>query len=224
MRNYTINKVGESNFITDFYKAQDGTYTIEFADGSLFKRVIACDENLEKLNEIQQKQIEDGVRNYPKLKRNASKQGIMTAFNFAGTAGVLFAVTLIPGIKDFVAQQGGLFTGCTIGILSVLANIPSFAKFSEKINIVGELDKIKFVNKYREVLYSFREHSNSLANLNPDVVDFIYSQEDPFTVENLERISLSDLRQIVSNISKEEKLGLTYKKVIRRPSNHKKSK
>ena len=216
MRDYTIDGKGRSSYVTDFYKASDGTYTVEFADGSVFTKVIACDENLEKLNEMQRKQAEAGIKNYPIIKRNKTKQGIMTAINFISAAGLCVALTQIPGLQEHFADKNFLEVGLGSTIVALLSSYVPFSRFSDSYDTVEELEKIRYVDKYRDVLYSYLGYANALAGLKPSIVSFILSQEDPFSIPNIGEYKLDDLKTIVSNIAREEKIGLTYKKPVQR--------
>ena len=221
MKDFTLNKEKKGSYITDFYKASDGTYTIEFADGSEFTKVIPCEENLKKLEEIQQRQADEGVKNYSLLVKRKTKEGYMTLFSFFGTAGLCLAATFIPGIHEYVGSIGLGASATTIGLLSLLASYPAVRRYGDSFEAVCELDKIKYVEKHRDILYSFGEHPNALSGLSESLKSFILSEEDPFTLSNLYNYKLDDLKLIVANIAKEEKLGLTYKKVIKKSRNSK---
>ena len=64
MKNYIVDKKGEEKFIREVKKCSNGTLTLKFADGKVFKNVTACDENINKIIETQEAQAKEGMMNY----------------------------------------------------------------------------------------------------------------------------------------------------------------
>ena len=54
MRNYITDKKGTEQFIREVKKGANGTLTLKFADGKVFKNITACDENINKIIETQE--------------------------------------------------------------------------------------------------------------------------------------------------------------------------
>ena len=67
MKNYIVDKKGEEKFIREVKKCSNGTLTLKFADGKVFKNVTACDENINKIIETQEAQAKEGMMNYKNL-------------------------------------------------------------------------------------------------------------------------------------------------------------
>lgn len=213
MQDYSLTKKDQKNFVISYKKEQDGTYSVTFADGSVFKHIEANEENIEKLESLLDSQIKDGKKRYNLLrKRTKCSMGVMVATPVAiATASTL--VTNIPAIDSVMSTYNPVGLACGIGVITILGSIPAYCKMRRNLDAVLEIDKIKYVESHRDVLDTFREHPNALVGISERTQTFIRSKRDPFNVECLQRISLTDLRKIVENIEKEESLGFTYKKV-----------
>ena len=217
MQDYSLTKKDQKNFVICYKKEQDGTYSVTFADGSVFKHIEANEENIEKLEELLESQKEEGKKRYNLLrKRTKTSCGVMLATPVAiATTSAL--VTSIPALDSVMSSYSTPSIVCGIGIITILGSIPAYCKLRKNLDTVLEIDKIKFVELHRDVLYSFRNHPNSLVGIDVRTQTYIRSKKNPFTVENLQRIGLSDLRKIVENIEKEDRLGFTYKKLPGKP-------
>ena len=213
MQDYSLTKKDQKNFVISYKKDEDGTYSIVFADGSVFKHIEANEENIEKIEGLLDSQINDGKRRYNLLrKRTKGSMGVMVATPVAIVAASAL-VTNIPAIDSVVSTYNPASIACGIGVITILGSIPAYCKMKKNLDTVLEIDKIKYVENHRAVLDTFRDHPNALVGISNRTQTFIRSKRDPFTVSNLQKISLTDLRKIVENINKEESLGFTYKKV-----------
>jgi len=213
MQDYSLTKKDQKNFVISYKKEKDGTYSVVFADGSVFKHIEANEENIEKIEGLLESQIKDGKKRYNLLRKRAKcSMGVMLATPVAiATASTL--VTNIPAFDSVMSTYNPIGLVCGIGLITVVGSIPAYCKMKKNMDTVLEIDKIKYVEAHRATLDTFREHPNALVGINERTQTFIRSKRDPFNVDNLQRISLSDLRTIVENIDKEECLGFTYKKV-----------
>ena len=63
MKDYTVDENGKSRYVMNFTRGKNNTYTIYFADGSVFENIEANAENLRRLKELQEQQAKRGVEN-----------------------------------------------------------------------------------------------------------------------------------------------------------------
>ena len=64
MQDYSLTKKDQKNFVISYKKEQDGTYSVTFADGSVFRHIEANDDNIEKLESLLDSQMKDGKKRY----------------------------------------------------------------------------------------------------------------------------------------------------------------
>lgn len=219
MRDYSLTKKDQKNFIIHYNKEKDGTYSIVFADGSKFCHIEANDDNLGKLERLLESQKEDGKKRYNLLRKRAKSSGVIAAATPVAIATGATLFTAIPAFDSIMSSYSTPYIVCSIGIITILGSIPSFCKFHRNIDTVLEIDKIKYVELHKDVLDTFREHPNALVGIDVHTQSFIRGCKDPFSIDNLQHVGLGDLRLIVENIEKEKKLGFTYKLVKKNTKN-----
>lgn len=211
MKNYLLDDRGKSKYIVDVREGKNGTLIVEFADGRVFTGIEKCDENIQKIIDVQESQAKKGIENYRKFKNKESHAVGLTFLSGAGSclAGAC-AVSFIPALNNTVSGQPAVITA-TVGAITVLGMIPALAKLHREKSRVGELDKLRFRDSHLDDLRSFKKYPNALSGLNPRVANWIKSQDDPFNILDVDNYDVSDLTQIMSNIEVEKAYNFTYK-------------
>ena len=187
------------------------TYNIYFADGKKFGKVVASDENLRRIEAIQEKQAAAGVKNKKIFETRKTKSGIMTIVSAAVSTGVGVALTsAATGIG--LADPTGLTFAIGTGVITILGTIPAFAKFMKERATVKELEKIEYRNKHTQMLGEIQNYDNALVDVSREVVSLIEEEQNPFSILNIDRFSQKDLETIIENIERQNKTGLEYVK------------
>ena len=234
MKDYTTKTEEKKDYILDFEEVTEGkrkplivkktteesettqaeevrTYNIYFADGKKFGKVVASDENLRRIEAIQEKQAAAGVKNKKIFETRKTKSGIMTIVSAAVSTGVGVALTsAATGIG--LADPTGLTFAIGTGVITILGTIPAFAKFMKERATVKELEKIEYRNGHQQMLGQIQNYDNALVDVSGEVVSLIEEEKNPFSILNIDRFSKKDLETIIENIERQNKTGLEYVK------------
>lgn len=210
MRNYITDKKGTEQFIKEVKKGQNGTLTLKFADGKVFKNITACDENINKIIETQELQAKKGMSNYKTfVKRENNSRIAMAASGFAALA-VGTGVTYIPQIQEALSTQSPVLVAAGIGAVTILGMIPAYCKLRKNKATVKEIDKLKYRETHMDELKTFRNYPNALSDVDSKVANWMKKESDPFSILNIDSYSRSDLEKIISNIDVEKAYNFTY--------------
>lgn len=211
MKDYTIDDEGKSRYVLKFKRGKtNNIYNIYFADGSVFENVQANEENLRKLEDMQEQQAKRGVENLSLFRHRKTKSGIMTGLSAIGSAAAATAMTMVPAIGELLRGQNALAVGAGIGVITILGTIPAYSKFKRSKEKVVELEKIKYRNEHREDLDNYEEYVNALSGLDTDLKARIKRARDPFSIIYIDSFSEDDLKKIVSNIEREKEFDFIY--------------
>ena len=212
MKNYIIDGKDTSQYIQDVSRNANGTLSIVFADGRVFKNIIFCDENIEKIIAVQEEQAQKGIEKYRVFKGRERASFLKTMLSGIGVFAASSAATYIPVVSDALQSKSSLSIACGIGAITVLGTIPAYVKLSRERSRVEELDKLRYRSEHLEDLQNFRDYPNALVGVNPSVANWMRKEEDPFCILYIDKYELEDLEQIVSNIQIEKTYDFTYKK------------
>ena len=213
MKEYIIDDAEKKKYVTRFYKEKNGSISVEFADGRVFRNIEYSDENIDKLIAKQEAQAKRGLDHYKTFKARLKRSQAKTGLSFAGTLGLsIAAANYIPAISELVDKSNPLVVCLGIGVVTVLGTIPAYAKLYKDGKIVEELDKVKYRNSHQDELESIDEYPNALAGLDPNKTGWMKRVTDPFSIANVDRYGIEDLETIVSNINNEKQFGFTYEK------------
>lgn len=208
MEVYVSKREEKRGYIKELKYCKDGTLKVEFADGRSFSNIRQCDENIEKINKVQEEQAKEGLENYVTFKSRFAKSII-----YLGSCGVAYT---IAAIGAFTGQLDPITFGCTYGIISIFGCIPSMLKLAINKNKIKELDKIKFRDENIDKLKSYKKYDNSLVGLSNCAKAYLLNYGDkegnPFNMVRIDDYTKNDLETIVSNIDNEDSLGLEYVK------------
>ena len=213
MKEYIIDEDEKKKYITYFGRDKSGNISIQFADGRVFENVEYNEENIEKLERVQEEQAARGLSHYKIFKNRLNVSKVKTALSFAGSLGLSIGATMIPAVSQAVDNTHPVVVCLGIGALTVLGTIPAYAKLYRDSKVVEELDKLKYRNSHRDELDSIDEYQNAFAGMNSGKSRWIKRTDNPFSVVNVDRYEIEDLQTIVENINNEKSLGLTYAKV-----------
>lgn len=208
MRDFSKNKEEREKYVLKVFYMDNDTYTVVFADGRVFEGIKACDENIEKLNQLQEEQAKNGVDNIDYFKKRVTKSGIITAFVGAFMVVGSMVVASLPHMKS----QDPIFITSSLGMIVILGVIPPFAKLVEDYKSVCELEKYKFRDLHRNELNSVFDYQNSLSGIDKEKKNKIIELDKPFSMIYMDYYNQDDLEMIISDIEKENSFQFIYKK------------
>lgn len=212
MKNYALNSSEAERFITDVRENSNGTLTITFADGKVFKNIAYTPDNIQKIIAQQEEQAAKGISNYKVFKKKESRAEGRLLLTGIGLCGATYGVFCIPAVEQAIQQTNGWPVTLGVGLVLVLGVIPGYARIVRENKRVRELEKLKYRQEHLEDLRSYQQYPNSLSGVNPRVANWIQSEGDPFGILNIDQYDEEDLKQICGNIETEKEFGFQYKK------------
>ena len=138
-------------YIKNVKDCNDGSLEIEFADGRVFKNIERNDENIKKINKIQEEQARKGLDNYVVFKNRFIK-----AIVYLGCSGFATGLVLATALTSQMTPVE-LFTG--LGVINVFGTIPSFCKLLRNKLKMNELDKVSYRDNNIDILKNYQVHS-----------------------------------------------------------------
>lgn len=206
MKVYVSKKNDKRKYIKNVKDCNDGSLEIKFADGRVFKNIERNEENIKKINKVQEEQARKGLDNYVVFKNRFIK-----AIVYLGCSGLATGLVLATTLTSQMTPVE-LFTG--LGVINVFGTIPSFCKLIRNKLKMNELDKVSYRDNNIDKLKNYKKYENSLVGLDSCTSNYFNesSPDDAFAIVNVDKYEKSDLETIVSNIDSEESLGFTYVK------------
>ena len=212
MKDYSLDKDEKSKYILNVQSNLDHTFDVYFADGSVFRGVEGTSENYRKVKYILEKQAKDALLHYKDFEKKSVKSIVKTGVNAIGVVTAARLLCNLPKIKDIVEKEPPLVVFCGAGAITLLGTFPSIVKAVRDSKKCEELEKIDFRNHHRRELDSISNYPNSLSGIRPSIKHMIKTDQDPFSMINIDQYKKEDLEIIVDNIQKEECFQFTYKK------------
>lgn len=217
MEEYIIDEAEKKKYVKKFKREKDGSLSVEFADGRVFRKLEYSEENLAKLVAKQEAQAKRGLEHYKTFKARFNRSQAKTGLSFAGTLGLsIAAANYVPQVSELIDKSNPLVVCLGIGVVTVLGTIPAYAKLYKDSKVLEELDKIRYRNSHQDELDCVDVYPNSLAGLDVNRTGWMRRLDDPFSVANIDRYRIEDLETIVSNVDSERQFGFTYEKVKNR--------
>lgn len=220
MKDYTLSKDDERDYIKDFIEEANGTYTVVFASGKKFTNISPTDNNLATLIRQQEAQASDAVANYDRFVIKRNIDGVLTTLSgvAAGIGG--HAISMLPlvqstiGTNPFVVVAG-------IGTIAVLGAIPMGTRLVRNIGKVKELKKIKMRDENEERLNQILtslEHRNRLQGLKQESKDrlreVMHEGWNPWSIMFVDEpyFDLKEMKNILENGELQDEYGFEYAK------------
>lgn len=205
MKDYSLSKDEKKYYIINSKEKADGTLEVTFADGTVYKNIKKCDQNIKKIKDAQEKQANEAVGNYPKfLKDKVKARGYVIA---GGIGGAIASSSLfLPAV-----HMDPVSLATAVGTIMLCSVLPGAVKLVRSNGKVKELDKIKYRNKHYEQLRGINKYENSLEGIDKSVAIDLKRMDEPFSVSHIDNYTIDDLKQIVNNIEREDNYNFIYK-------------
>ncbi len=223
MKDYTLSKDEERDYIKDFIEEANGTYTVVFASGKKFTNISPTDNNLATLIRQQEAQARDAVANYDRFVIKRNIDGVLTTLSgvAAGIGG--HAISMLPLVQSTIGNNP-FVVAAGIGTIAVLGAIPMGAKLVRDCGRVRELKKIKMrdenAERLNQILTSL-EHRNRLQGLKQESKDrlreVMHEGWNPWSIMFVDEpyFDLKEMQTLLDNGEIQDKYGFEYTK---RPS------
>lgn len=212
MKDYTLKESEKSQYIIDFWREQDGTLSVKFADGKIFSKIAYSAENLKKIEEAQEKQARKGIIHYDRFntERKNSKVSTILAGSVTGVMYALGASSMfVPAIQSMdLGVAGPIALG--VGTVTAIGTILSAHKLKKNTGKVRELDKIKYRDAHIDELQSARGYNNAFTGLNTKAAKYYKKEAHPYSILNIDKFTQDELETIVQNMATEDATGFDY--------------
>ena len=215
MDNFAITKEEQKGYIEDFYLTEDengSTYSVVYGDGRVFEEIENTEENLARIEKIQEKQMETAIENKKHFKRKQSLSEVMT-FATGITLSSLGGVIANYIDTTYESAPSSLILGTAVGVITILGTIPPFAKMRKNDKLCNQIAKFEYRNEHRHQLDKINSYHNALSGLPEDVKELVRTSKNPFSIFNASEFTLKDLEMIIENIERETNSGFQYRKV-----------
>lgn len=191
------NKDDKHTYITEIIDNGE-TFSIKFADGTVYTGYESCEENLKTVIDIMEVQAQEAKDDKMYFESKGAKTIIST---LAGTTLAAWVVEeLGANILNSTFEQIIITTGATIiaGLMtgSVFAYINA-----EKLK---EIEKLELHSFMKEDLENIGDYPHALLGVRKNLAEFIKDSENPFSIINTDQYTTEDLRKINTNISREK--------------------
>lgn len=227
MKDYRISKKKKENldYILDVttsapYKDEQenfhesDTIDVHFADGKVFKGIARTPEELKKINERQEIQVDAGIENLPTFERRLHTSSALAGVSIvAGPIVSTVASSMLTPI--FNMEPNPVTVVCAGVTIALCGAIPASIGVIKNLPKVKELRKLKYRNDNEETLRCINKYPNALASLPESQVERIESfenAEDSFGISHVNEFTQQDLETIVANIDREKTFGFQYAK------------
>lgn len=212
MKDYTIRESEKSKYIVGFWTNEDGTMSVKFADGTVFSKISYSEENLRKIEAMQEAQAKTGLSRYPEFDkaRKSSKlktilSGSVTGIMYAFGAGSMF----IPAMQSMdIATAAPIALG--VGTITAVGTILSAHKLSKETGRVRELDKIRYRDEHMDELDSAKSYHNAFAGMPAKAARYFRKDKQPYSILNIDCFTQDDLETIIRNMNTEDATEFSY--------------
>lgn len=172
------------------------TFSIKFADGTVYTGYENNEENLKTVIDIMEVQAQEAKDDKMYFESKGAKAIIST---LAGTTLAAWVVEELganaSNFEQILTATGaiiiaGLMTG---GVLAYIN--------AEKLK---EIEKLELRSFMREDLENISDYPNALYGVRKSLAEFVRNSKDPFSIINSDQYTTEDLRKINKNISREK--------------------
>lgn len=174
------------------------TFSIKFADGTVYTGYENNEENLKTVIDIMEVQAQEAKDD----KMYFEGKGAVTIIStLAGTTLATWLIEeLNTGILNLSIEQLIAITSATIITGFITGGV--FAHINAKK--LKEIEKLELRSFMREDLENISDYPHALLGVRKSLTEFIRNSKDPFSIINSDHYTTEDLRKINKNISREK--------------------
>lgn len=174
------------------------TFSIKFADGTVYTGYENNEENLKTVIDIMEVQAQEAKDDKMYFESKGAKTIIST---LAGTTLAAWVVEeLGANILNSTFEQIIITTGATIIIGLMTGSVFAYIN-AEKLK---EIEKLELHSFMKEDLENISDYPNALYGVRKGLIEFIKNSRNPFSIINTDQYTTEDLRKININISREK--------------------
>ncbi len=191
------NEKDRNHYITEIIDNEE-TFSIKFADGTIYDGYEKSDENLKTVTDIMTQQAIDARKDKMYFETKAAKIIItsLTATTLASWFIEEFGTNIMNlNIEQIiVATSAVIITGFATGGFLAYYN-------TEKLK---EIEKLELHDFLQEDLENIEDYPHALQGVRKEVKEFVKNTKNPFSIINTDQYTTDDLRKISKNISREK--------------------
>lgn len=206
MQVYTNKKSEKSRYIRNIELYDDGTFSLEFADGTVYSDYAATEENIAKVRNIMESQADDGLAIIGNFKADLVVGEILAATGAAACTGTV--ISILNGaqtVEQGLLALGGILISPAIMLLGAVKTVIS----KKRLN---ELAKKELCDLMKSDIANIGDYPHALVDVRPEIISLVETEEVPFAAMNYKRFKTSDLQKINGNIERDKELKLTMSK------------
>lgn len=172
------------------------TFSIKFADGTVYTGYENNEENLKTVIDIMEVQAQEAKDDKMYFESKGAKTIIST---LAGTTLVAWVIEeLSANASNF--EQILTATGAIIIAGLMTGGVLAYNN-AEKLK---EIEKLELRSFMREDLENISDYPHALLGVRKSLAEFVRNSKDPFSIINSDQYTTEDLRKINKNISREK--------------------
>ena len=198
MKNYVVGKENKRNFILR-YDIKDGIIDIHFADGKVSK-VPFTKENEEKILKKMNQQVVNSDTAY-----NNIKSSIIPVTDVCSAFVVILDISALPYVSN---------PKTTYSVIAFSAAFVSslLAARATAVRRIKDIEKNKMYLDNRNLFTREKLNENVVADVSEETREFLTSK-DVININDVDKLSLKEMKILLNNLRRDENLGLDYKKV-----------
>lgn len=190
-------KEDKHNYIVAIIDNED-TFSIKFADGTVYSNYEKSEENLKTVIDIMEIQAQQAREDKMYFESKGAATIIST---LAGTTLIAWLIEeLGTNVLNLSVEQLVIATGATIITGLVTGGIFAYMN-AERLK---EIEKLELYSFMKEDLESINDYPHALLGIRKSIVEFVENSNNPFDLTNTDKYTAEDLKKINKNISREK--------------------
>ena len=191
------NEKDRNHYITEIIDNGE-TFSIKFADGTVYDGYEKSEENLKTVIDVMTQQAIDARNDKMYFEEKAAK--IIITSLATTTLSSWFIEEFGTNIMNLNIEQIIVATGTVIITGFATAGFLAYNN-AEKLK---EIEKLELYDYLQEDLESIKDYPHALQGLSKGLKEFVKNTKNPFSIINSDQYTTEDLRKISKNISREK--------------------
>lgn len=178
------------------------TFSIKFADGTVYDGYEKSEENLKTVSDAMDAQAEEAIGLEGYYKGQVALNAVAT---MAGTATGAYAVNLLgTALCDTFSSVSPEHVVTATGIAIGAGTIIGLKHIAVNAKKIGEIKKFTLRNSMKEDLDKIEEYPHALIGVRKRVQELVNGFDNPFGAMHSEEYTTKDLIKISQNVEREK--------------------
>lgn len=174
------------------------TFSIKFADGTIYGDYEKSEENLKIINDVMEIQIAEAKEEKMYFE---GKSAVTIIATLAATA---TSAWIIEELSISLANTDPKYVTIAAGITVVTGFISGGIFIYENAKKLKEIEKFTLRNYIKEDLDNINQYQHALLGVRKKILDLVKESTDPFSAINSDCYKVEDLQKIWENIEREK--------------------